>query len=166
MKTDKIPGLIADIQLGKQSLAHIAQNQALVMRSAETEHELFRTSAGGVVLQDFYNTIEKTFQQIAQEIDGSVPSGDAWHQQLLQRMTIAIPNRRPPVIDEALGNTFGYYLRFRHLFRHIYGFELEWDRIEPLLTDLPGVLEAFLSQLDDFIGFLQTLSPNWFNLED
>ncbi len=157
MSGNSIPGLIADIELGKQSLDRILQHQVEVLERADVEPPFFLVSAASVVLHDFYNTIEKTFQQIAQEIDGGAPTGDAWHQQLLGRMTIEITGRRPPVIDKPLADTLSQYLRFRHLFRHIYGFELVWERIAPLIEAMPQVYEDFIKQIDAFIAFLQTV---------
>lgn len=157
MQTNRIPGLIADIELGKQSLRQVARHRQEILDVLDQEAPFFRNSGASVALQDFYNTVEKIFQQIAQEIDGSLPSGDAWHQQLLQRMTVAIPGHRPAVIDAKLATILGEYLRFRHLFHHIYGFELDWARIEPLLVDLSTVMARFLQQIDAFLVFLQTL---------
>lgn len=56
-------------------------------------------------------------------------------------MSIEVPGLRPAVIDK---KTYGYleeYLRFRHLQRNIYGYMLEWERMEPLVKNLPVVLE-------------------------
>ena len=61
-------------------------------------------------------------------------------------------------IDEALAGTLSEYLRFRHLFRHIYGFELVWERIAPLIEKMPQVHEDFIKQIDAFIAYLQTIN--------
>ncbi len=89
-----------------------------VLRVAyDEEHVFVLTSAGGVVLHDFYNTVEKTFRQISLELDGGMPSGEARHQPLVLRMTMSVPGRRPAVIDQELSSDLMEYLRFRHLFR-------------------------------------------------
>jgi len=49
------------------------------------------------------------------------------------------------------------YLRFRHLFRNIYGFTLEWERCSELLADLPSVFDGLDRQLAVFDAFLETL---------
>lgn len=92
MSDRSFAGLIADIELGKESLQRILGHQAEVLARADMEAAFFRISAAGVVLHDFYNAVEKTFQQIALEVDGGLPVGDAWHQQLLWRMTVAVPS--------------------------------------------------------------------------
>ena len=49
------------------------------------------------------------------------------------------------------------YLRFRHLFRNIYSFDLRWERCQGLLAALPGVFDLLVLQLSAFDQFLQTL---------
>lgn len=48
-------------------------------------------------------------------------------------MTIEIKGIRPPVISKELAAELDEYLSFRHLFRNIYGFELESKRLENLI---------------------------------
>jgi len=43
-------------------------------------------------------------------------------------------------------------LRFRHLFRKRYGFELEWKDIKRLLKKLPDVYEAVAGDIDKAFG--------------
>lgn len=45
-------------------------------------------------------------------------------------------------------------MRFRHLFRNVYGFELEWQRIKPLLGRAPGVWDTFQKDVNTFLAFL------------
>ena len=46
------------------------------------------------------------------------------------------------------------FLRFRHLFRHIYGFELKWERIEPLCMRLDTVLGDVEKEIKEFLSFI------------
>ena len=47
-------------------------------------------------------------------------------------MTLDIPEVRPAVIDRDLARTLGEYLRFRHVFRNVYGGVLEAERMSSL----------------------------------
>jgi len=49
------------------------------------------------------------------------------------------------------------YLRFRHLFRNAYGFELDWTRIRPLLQRLGPLHAAVTTALQRFCDALETL---------
>jgi hypothetical protein len=93
---------------------------------------VLETRADGSVLHDFYSVIEKIFKRIAARIDRDVPSGEDWHTDLLIRMAIFLDSIRPNVISENLKEQLAEYLRFRHLFRNIYGFELKWEKCKTL----------------------------------
>ena len=75
--------------------------------------------AAGSILHDFYCGAEKMFRRIAARVDGDVPSGDGWHQQLLERMATPVSGVRPQVIGEEMKARLSELLRFRHLFRNI-----------------------------------------------
>lgn len=113
--------------------------------------------ATGSILHDFYCGAEKIFQRIALEVDGELPKGEDWHTELLKRMTIAIPTLREAVITKDLAEELDEFLRFRHLFRNIYGFELRWARCKELAERLPVVLQKLTSQLHKFFQFLESL---------
>lgn len=98
--------------------------------------------AGGSILHDFYCGAENIFHAIATAIDESVPAGLSWHIELLNQMTLNIENIRSAVITKETARTFEEYLRFRHLFRKRYGFELEWAGIKRLLKHLPSAYKA------------------------
>jgi hypothetical protein len=59
---------------------------------------------------------------------------------------------RPAVIDHPLALRLMDYLRFRHLFRHNYGFELEWDRCRHLAEGLDQTLAQVQQQLEVFLA--------------
>ena len=56
----------------------------------------------GSIAHDFYNCCERVFRRIGAEINGGSYRGDAWHKELLFRMTVAVPGVRPRVIGEEL----------------------------------------------------------------
>jgi len=43
---------------------------------------------------------------------------------------------------------------FRHLFRHIYGFELKWERIKSLCLDMETLSNKLKEEINDFIKTL------------
>lgn len=110
--------------------------------------------ARGSLLHDFYNAVERVFVRIARELNGGVPQAEPWHQQLLDDMRLDIPKVRPPVIDDSLAKALGEYLRFRHVFRNVYGSVLEIDRLVPLEDRLPTTLAAFEQQLRAFLTWM------------
>lgn len=125
--------------------------------STTSEDSAARVRAAGSVLHDFYTGVEKIFCRIGIRIDQDLPSGEDWHVQLLQRMAIPVEGIRPPVIDEKLEIELEEYLRFRHLFRNIYGFELKWDRCQPLVGNLSQVFSDLKKQIGKFKSFLDSI---------
>jgi hypothetical protein len=97
---------------------------------------------GGSILHDFYTGAENIFHAIASDIDKSIPSGMSWHTELLNQMTLDIPEVRTHVISEDTAKMLDEYLRFRHLFRKRYGFDLEWTNIKKLLKKMSVVYTA------------------------
>lgn len=98
--------------------------------------------AGASILHDFYTGIESIFHAIASTIDERVPSGVRWHIELLNQMRLDIEGIRSHIISGDTAKMLEEYLRFRHLFRKRYGFDLEWVNIKHLLKGLPAVYTA------------------------
>lgn len=125
--------------------------------STTPEGSAVRVRATGSVLHDFYTGVERVFRQIGVKIDQDLPMGEDWHIRLLQRMAVPMEGIRPRVIDEKLEAELEEYLRFRHLFRNIYGFELKWDRCQPLVENLDRVFSDLKEQIDKFESFLSSI---------
>jgi hypothetical protein len=62
---------------------------------------------------------------------------------------------RSSVISKELFEKLKQYLKFRHLFRHIYGFELKWDKIENLCLEMSKVLNRFIKEIDKFLKTIE-----------
>jgi len=109
----------------------------------------------GSILHDFYSGVEKIFINVAKEIDRTMPKAEGWHRLLLEQMTLQLNRRRPPVIDTELAEELLGYLAFRHRFRNLYGFDLEWKRMEGLIRSLPETLDRFAVRIESFLEALE-----------
>ena len=141
--------LAAEIEEELGSLELLREQSAEVPKGEDS----FTLRARGSILHDFYNGVERVFTRIAEELNGGLPQGDRWHQQLLKDMSLEIPGVRPAVIDARLANSLAEYLRFRHVFRNVYGFVLEAERMRPIEERLPVVLKAFREQVRAFLSW-------------
>ena len=112
----------------------------------------------GSLLHDFYTGIEDVFETIAGDINGRLPDASEWYKQLLVRMTVTVPGLRPAVISEELGWKLDEYMRFRHVFRNVYGYLLDWERLKPLLDRMDDVYVEFLREIGSFRAFLLRLA--------
>ncbi len=96
--------------------------------------------AVGSVLQTFYNGIESILS-ILLEIKGQTES--SWHKKLLENAL------NKGIISEELFEKLDPYRRFRHKFRHSYGFTLTWDMMSPLMLELEDVFKKARSELSE-----------------
>jgi predicted nucleotidyltransferase len=110
----------------------------------------------GSCLNDFYNCIEMMFERIAVTFDGNTPEGKEWHKLLLDQMEVDTPNR-PAVIGHELAMELFEYLRFRHLFRHLYGGKLDWDKLYTLAIGVSDTLIMSKEQIAYFLNEIQGL---------
>jgi len=107
--------------------------------------------AKGSILHDFYNACERIFELIAREINGGLPLSELWHKKLLYQMTLQIKGMRPAVISKKLAAELDEFLAFRHLFRNIYGFELQGERLNELAAKLEKTARLFTREITTFV---------------
>jgi hypothetical protein len=124
-------------------------------RSGSAEADLL-TDAAALKLHNMYSGLERIFTQIASNVDQSVPSGSDWHREPLRQMTIAIPGLRPAALSVEVAGHVDEYLRFRHVVRHVYAFDLEPDRVEGLASRLRPTFLAVKADLVAFADFLDS----------
>jgi predicted nucleotidyltransferase len=101
----------------------------------------------GKYVHDFYSGAERIWERISVALEEGLPRGERWHVELLEQMQREVEGRRPAVVDPALAAQLLKYLGFRHRFRHIYGEELEWDKLRPLVEGLAETLGALQEQV-------------------
>lgn len=109
------------------------------------------------VLHDFYQGVERIFEKIARNVDTKIPKGEFWHSQLLRQMAKDFGEMRPAVVSKELVIRLEDYLKFRHLFRNVYGLHLQWDRLQPLIESFESVFKEFSGSIKEFLNFLDTI---------
>lgn len=159
-KKEAILSLIGEIENLLQSLDLVVDEaKERMARYASAAPDRFDLRGLGSLLHDFYTIVEDIFELISQDMNGgrNHESFD-WHKRLLFRMSVAIPEVRPAVISKELRQRLEEYLRFRHVFRNVYGYLLEWERMRPLFEGLEETHEVLRKELGNFKGFLLELA--------
>lgn len=90
-------------------------------------------------LHSFYGGLERIFELIAQNVDGTVPMGANWHQELLRQMTAEIPQIRPAVIDVHTRIKLDDYRAFGHIVRNVYAHNFIPEKMKLLVDNLDDV---------------------------
>ena len=142
--------LAAEIEHELERLVELQDELATAPHGDDT----FTLRARGSILHDFHSGVERVFVRIAEELNGGVPQGEQWHRQIITDMSLEIPGVRPAAIDAALAEELGGYLRFRHVFRNVYGSLLQAERMRLLEEKMPNILTAFLTQIRAFLTWI------------
>jgi len=149
--------LEADIRDELENLELLAQEydmiRELLLRS-DNEVSFHDKAATGYFLHSFYNGCENIFRLIARFFENDIGAG-SWHRDLLKRMKLEIPGYRPCLIDNETYNLLNEFRAFRHVFRHCYSFQLDWNRERPLAEKFPLAWERLRMQVDNFLSAMR-----------
>ena len=158
MPIKPIERLKEQIKLELGNLSRVTQElDDFLKQLSDRQPGTIEVSGVGGHLHNFYMGVERIFERIAVTLDGGLPTGESWHTLLLQQMEIEYPETRPSVIDHSLALRLLDYLRFRHLYRNTYGYELLWEKCRPLAEGVSSTLAMFQEQLSQFLDRLQEL---------
>ena len=110
-----------------------------------------RTSiAGGV--ESVYSGLEGILKGIAEDIDGHVPQGGAWHAKLLETMGLDVPGVRPAVVTAETLAVLDDLRRFRHAVRSHYGIDLRDADVDANLDRVRSALPLFRRDFEAFVA--------------
>ena len=148
--------ILLEVRLRKElmNLEKLVEELKTITRMRELKVDSVRLRACASILHDFYSGIEKMFINIARETDRTVPLGEGWHRELLEQMTLDIPAIRPAVFGPELTAQLQQYLSFRHRFRNLYGYELEWGKMEELINNMDSTLKRLKDSMESLLEVL------------
>jgi len=110
-------------------------------------------------LHGFYSGVERLFELTARHIDGAVPNGGSWHQDLINQMAQEMSDVRPAMISTGVAAGLDEYRRFRHLVRNIYATNLVPTKMQGLLERLLPLWNRLRAELVAFAAFLEQVAP-------
>ena len=111
-------------------------------------------------LHGFYAGVERIFEEVAGEIDRSVPTGPEWQRSLLIQMSGEVAGTRPPVLGSRTRDCLDEYRGFRHVVRNVYTFNLRPSRLQELVGDLRTCYTALAQEIMAFCNFLDSLTSD------
>ena len=132
---EQILTLIAEIEEELKQLARLKKSILDTERKKKErieDKDIYEESEA-LKLHNFYTACEHIFEDIATFLNAGIPQNSGWHKRLLRSMTLEIPGVRPSVISTELYNELEEYLRFRHVIRNIYAFELDSSKLQVLI---------------------------------
>lgn len=137
-------------------LERLARGVEAALGRAGAEPDEFATRALASYVDDFYKGCERICERVAVTLDGGLPQGERWHQALLGRMGERGEGGRPLLFGGQLLLELDEYRRFRHRVRHIYGYELEAERVLVLARGMKPILARVRKAVEIFGGWLRS----------
>jgi len=129
---------------------------AAARREVSENRDLF-IDAAALSLHDFYTGLERILSLVATTVDKSMPSGQNWHRDLLSQMGITVSGLRSQVLSMETINLLDEYRRFRHVVRNIYAFDIDPEKVTPLIDGLRECFERSQTELLAFADYLERL---------
>jgi len=136
-----------------QVIARIERGRRAAKR-AQDDVDLYIDSLA-LNLHDFYNGLERAFRLIGTMVDRSTPTGEGWHRDLLQQMCLDLPGLRPRVLSEETCAGLEEFLRFRHVVRNVYSFQLNGTRVQELAQQVRESYDRVAAEIEAFARFLE-----------
>jgi uncharacterized protein YutE (UPF0331/DUF86 family) len=93
------------------------------------------------LIHNFYNGVENVFKQLVISKGLSIPQGPSWHIDLIE---ICAANQ---IISKTTSNMLKEYLSFRHFFSHAYSFDVDEERLAPLLERIKDVHKTLITDI-------------------
>jgi predicted nucleotidyltransferase len=125
----------------------------LVVQSRNVPQAFVTPTLAGYIV-DFFTSCERISERVAVSLDGGLPKGDGWHQQLLWQMTNRELKHRPVLCPKELGQILDDYRKFRHVARHVYNTKLDPARVMILAEAIASVEVQVKSALQSFNQWL------------
>lgn len=127
--------ILAEMENIESVLAHLPGKDKL--------HTLSALELAGVaaLLHSFYNGVENILKQTVAAKGIQIVDGATWHRDLLDTAVSA------GILSLGTKNDLRGYLAFRHFFSHGYAADLEPERLEELVEDVPRIYSLFKNEL-------------------
>ena len=114
----------------------------------------------GACLHGLYNAFEAYFFRIAKFFENNTDR-QSWHRDLLDRMSLEIPEIRPPLItDRALAERIDELRRFRHLFRNLYKTRLHPAKLRIVYDSAENIGSDFRPMHVTFVEWLKLVASS------
>jgi hypothetical protein len=153
----KLDDLLEDLKVERGKLNTLVESLREIDAAADRETlPPLWVDAAALRLQSMYTGIERCCVLIVRVLNGATPEGGDWHRRLLERMAVAT-EVRPAVLRAETVRGLGELLRFRHVVRHLYAYELDIAQVKRLLHQATILWPEVNADLDHFTAWLLEL---------
>jgi hypothetical protein len=108
----------------------LSEVQTIARLVAGREPTTIEKTAAGAFLAQLYGGLENILKRICRHSGVALPQGPRWHGELFRMFCHPPAEGLPSILDTPLAQELQDYRRFRHLFVHGYGSQLDWARMK------------------------------------
>lgn len=155
--SDQVQILRSDIQAELAAIERIFPSLPAENADLSDDKEAIVT---GYYLHNLYNAFESIFRLVAEAFENDIPDPSRWHALLLDRMGRDIEGIRPRLLSETAVSALDELRRFRHLFRHLYRYNLEAEGVHKALKQAHRLQTLYQKDMERFFAFLDNLSDS------
>ncbi|MGK7946027.1 MAG: nucleotidyltransferase family protein [Microcystaceae cyanobacterium] len=136
------------------ALDETVETLSSLLEQASSVPQAFVTPTLASYITDFYTSCERLSERVAVALDGGLPKGDNWHEQLLRQVSDSDGKSRPPLWQGSLCLELDEYRKFRHVARHNYNFKLQADKVLVLAQNVNSVANQVKIAVNQFNQWL------------
>jgi hypothetical protein len=147
--------LASELADDRASLGELARSiGSLLTAAADARDEWMRPLALAFQVERWYTAAGATLCRALRALDGDVPAGTTWHQEVLRASAAALDGGRPALLTREALREMQELLKFRHLARHGYEIAPEAERMIEHGRRVQRANEALAASLAALDGWL------------
>lgn len=146
---------------GENTLQILQQNCKFYHEFSKNEFILLgKTIPSAMILSqifvDYYTCVETFLFRVSQTFENNLRK-DSWHKDLLEKMSLNIPNIRPAVLSHESANILMDLLQFRHFRRYYFNFDYDWDKITLIENKYKAAETVLIKDIEIFLSDLRSV---------
>lgn len=102
-----------------------------------------------------FNVLEKAFERVCVSFENHFQKGPAYHEDLIERMTLELPGIRPRFLPPEQVVPVRDLKGFRHVFRHAYELELQEERLRSVVAHAESIQQTFPEWCNGFFAEIE-----------
>lgn len=152
-------GLIAELEGAHLEFGcAMTQNRRAWQRIQDGADDPLDWGALGFTLHSAYGVLENYFLRVSKFFENAL-TAEKWHKSLVEKMALEIPGVRPALFTEEPAKRLALeLLRFRHLFRNVYGEDLDPEKTSAVQQAAAELAELFSKSHTAFVEKLRAIA--------
>lgn len=156
------PDISTLIAEARNTIHIIEQNKEFYANFKQVDYpKLGQSTAAAMVFSqiylDFYTCIETFMFRVSQVFENNLDK-EAWHKQLLYKMSLNIESIRPALLSKQSYLPLEELLRFRHFRRYYFSFDYDWDKLTLIDKKYVLAIAHVVIDINKFVEYLHKIN--------